>query len=301
MSSKRNISINEVGLRDGLQSLNTLIPTETKLAMIERLVGLGFKSIEIASFVNPKLVPTMADSEEVARKAVRAPDVHYRGFTPTLKSFELAVDTGIHHVGLAIAASETFNQKNVRCSVEQGLMQAQQISNAAKEKDVQFGACIATAVYCPYEGYISPDKVVKIAEKLLSMGCEAISLGETIGRARPEETYSLLKLLKDYLPLEKIGVHFHDTWGQGIANYAVCLEEGVNSFDTSFGGLGGCPFAPGAAGNVATEDMLYLLQNDKYETGLDLAKVAAVSREFCQENNLPYSSKVGNACLRQQK
>jgi len=294
----KKITINEVGLRDGLQSLGTPIPIENKLAMIERLIALGFDSIEIASFVNPKLMPTMADSAEVVRRAHRNGSVRYRGFTPNVRGFEIAADTGIDEVGVAIAASDTFNQKNIRCDGEEALGRAADIATLAKEQGIAFGGCIATAIYCPFEGYIEPERVVVIAEKLLAMGSEAIYLGETIGRARPEETYRLLKLLKDAIPVEKIGVHFHDTWGQGIANYSVCLEEGITSFDTSLGGLGGCPFAPGAAGNVATEDLLYLLDGGNYRSDLDLAEVSRINQAFCQENDLPYNTKAGNACLK---
>jgi len=294
----KKITINEVGLRDGLQSQRTPVPTQSKLAMIERLAGIGFETIEIASFVNPKLMPSMADSREITRRAYRNGKVRYRGFTPNVKGFDIAAEAGIDEVGVAIAASDTFNQKNIRCDAREALKQAADIAGRAKDKGIAFGGCIATAVYCPFEGYIKPERVITIAEQLLEMGCEAIYLGETIGRARPEETYRLLNSLRNYVPLDKVGAHFHDTWGQGIANYSVCLEAGITSFDTSLGGLGGCPFAPGAAGNVATEDLLYLLESEKYQCDLDLLAVSKINREFCQENALPYNTKAGNACLR---
>jgi hydroxymethylglutaryl-CoA lyase len=264
--------------------------------MIGHLVALGFTHLEIASFVSPKVIPAMADSEALVRQAIRVENVRYRAFVPNMKGFERAVSSGIHEVGVAIAASNTFNLKNIRCDIDQGIAAAALVAAAAKDRGIEFGACIATAVYCPYEGYIEPDRVVRLARRFVEMGCDSIYLGETIGRARPEETYRLLKILKEHVPVASLGAHFHDTWGQGIANYSVCLEEGISSFDTSLGGLGGCPFAPGAAGNVATEDLLYLLQSKRFECDLRLSEVAELNRKFCLQNELPYVTKAGNAC-----
>jgi len=297
VTTKTAIQINEVGLRDGLQSLNRPIPTDNKLLMVERLVALGFKSIEIASFVNPRLMPAMADSAELASRVPRVEGVRYRGFAPNLKGLEAAAKSGIHDIGVAIAASDSFNQKNIRATTEQALAVAGEVAAAAAEYGIGFNACVATVVYCPFEGYVAPEKVARLVDELQALGSQNIVLGETIGRARPEEIHQLLTTLKDSLPAENIVAHFHDTWGQGLANYRVCLEQGVTCFDTSLGGLGGCPFAPGAAGNVATEDLLHMLGSDTYDTGLDLPEVAAVAREFCQHNELPYTSRAGNACL----
>lgn len=295
MSFPERVIITESSSRDGLQSLGAFVPTEAKVGLIDDLASAGLTSFDAVSFVSPKWVPQMADGAEVLA-GVTATDVDLIGLVPNMRGLELAVEAGLTHVGVLTAASDAFNERNINATVDESMHRIRRILFDGPP-DLTYRAYVSTATHCPYEGSQDPDWVAYLAETLLEWGVETVYLGETIGKATVYDVERLLDEVLARVPVEKVGVHFHDTYGQAVANTVVALERGIDRMDSSAGGLGGCPYAPGAAGNVATEDLLWLLDGMGIEHGIDARRVAEVSYQFCERHNLTYNSKAGRALL----
>lgn len=267
----------EVGPRDGLQNEPVVVETAAKLAFIEGLVDAGLTRVEITAFVNPRWIPPLADQAEVARGVRQRPGVRYAALTPNVKGYEAAAAAGVHEVAIFLAATDAHNQKNINCSTEEALQRYREVATRARQDGRPFRGYVSCAMGCPYEGAVAPSRVVEVARKLHELGAYEVSLGDTIGVGNPRQTVDLVRALKSELPLEKLALHLHDTRGTALANIAAALDEGIASFDSSAGGLGGCPYAPGASGNVATEDLVYMLEGMGVRTGVDLEKLARAS------------------------
>ncbi len=267
------VNIVEVGPRDGLQNEPQLVATETKVALIERLVAAGCRSVEATSFVAPHWVPQMADNVEVMRLLKRTRGVNYPVLTPNLKGFEAALAAGAKEVAVFAAASESFSRKNINCTIAESLVRFEPLMAAAKKAEVNVRGYVSCALGCPYEGTIHPAAAASVAERLFAMGCYEISLGDTIGVGTPLGVQRLIAAVSRNIPLEKLAGHFHDTYGMAAVNVYAALELGVTTFDSSVAGLGGCPYAKGASGNVATEDLVWLMNGLGIETGIDLDKI----------------------------
>jgi hydroxymethylglutaryl-CoA lyase len=273
MKLPAHVRMVEVGPRDGLQNEPSQVPTEIKVGLIDRLSDAGLPAIEAASFVSPKWVPQMADGKEVMSAIRRKSGVRYPVLTPNLKGFEAARAAGCDEVAVFVAASETFSRKNINCSIADSLERARPVLAAAKADRVRVRGYISCVLGCPYEGEIEPERVREVAEALRAMGCYEISLGDTIGTGTPGKTRKLITTVAATVPVAEQAGHFHDTYGQALANIYAALELGVATFDSSVAGLGGCPYAKGATGNVATEDVLYLLDGLGIETGVDMTRL----------------------------
>lgn len=290
----------EVGPRDGLQNEPSDVPTPVKVGLIDRLSDAGCGTIEAASFVSPKWVPQMADGREVVAKIRRAPGVKYAALTPNLRGLEAAIEAGVDEVAVFAAASESFSRANINCSVEESLDRFKPLLEKAAGARLPVRGYVSCVLGCPYEGHVSPDDVAKVTHSLLDMGCYSVSLGDTIGVGTAGSTLALLQSLAlEGVPMEKLAAHFHDTYGQALSNILVALEEGVTVFDTSVSGLGGCPYAPGASGNVATEDVVYMLRGMGVETGVDLDLLLEASLYISEQLIRPPQSKVARAMLAQ--
>lgn len=270
MSLPSTVRLVEVGPRDGLQNERQPIATATKVELIARLGQAGLKAIEATAFVSPKWVPQMADSAAVMGALERLPGVAYPVLTPNLKGFEAAVAAGAREVAVFGAASESFSQKNINCSVTESLKRFEPLLAVAEQADVRVRGYVSCVLGCPYEGAIQPEAVAAVAGALFDMGCYEISLGDTIGVGTPEAAKRLIETVSARVPLERLAGHYHDTYGMAIANIYASLQCGVTVFDASVAGLGGCPYAQGASGNVATEDVVYLLNGLGVATGVDL-------------------------------
>jgi hydroxymethylglutaryl-CoA lyase len=270
---KKRIKIVEVGPRDGLQNEEQPIDIATKVGLIERLVAAGVTHIEAASFVSPKWVPQMAGSAEVMQGVPRAPGVHYSALTPNLKGLEAAMAAGCEEVAVFGAASESFSQRNINCSIRESLERFRSVIEVAQANRLRVRGYVSCVLGCPYEGAIAPQKVAEVALMLSEMGCYEISLGDTIGRGHPNSTRLMLEACLQKIPATQLAGHYHDTYGMALANIVASLDLGLRTFDSSVSGLGGCPYAVGASGNVATEDVVYLLQSLDHETGIDLPKL----------------------------
>lgn len=289
------VTVTESSSRDGLQSLGAFVPTEAKAGLIDDLAATGLESFDAVSFVSPKWVPQMADGAEVI-KAVATESIRLIGLVPNMRGLENAVDAGVTDIGVLTAASDTFSQRNINATVDEAMHRIRRIVLDGPES-LTYRAYISTATHCPYEGEQDPDWVAHLAETLIGWGVEEVFLGETIGMATPAHVERLLDHVLAEVPVETIGVHFHDTYGQAVANTVVALEHGIDKMDASAGGLGGCPYAPGASGNVATEDLLWLLDGLGIEHGVDNRTVAEVAQRFCSEQNLTYNSRAGRAII----
>jgi len=265
------VEIFEVGPRDGLQNEKRQIPTEEKIALVDCLSGAGFSRIEVASFVSPKWVPQMADSADVLAGITRAPGVSYAALTPNLRGFEAALAARADEVAIFGSASEGFSRANINATIAESLERFAPVMEAAAEAGVPVRGYVSCVTDCPYDGKVAPGQVAWVAEKLLGMGCYEISLGDTIGQGTPESIGAMLDAVCDVVPAERLAGHYHDTAGRALENIEASLARGVRVFDAAVGGLGGCPYAPGAAGNVATEAVHDRLRALGYETGLDLA------------------------------
>ena len=270
----RRVRVQEVGPRDGLQNEPRTVPVGIKVDLIERLAAAGLPAVESGAFVSPKWVPQMADSEEVFRRIERREGVTYPALAPNMKGFERAVAVGVTEVGVFAAASETFSQRNTNCTIEESLERFRPVCAAAREAGVKVQGYVSTVLGCPYEGEIDPGTVADLCGRLYGIGCYRISLGDTIGVGTPAKAAALVDRVAEAVPLDALGIHLHDTYGQALANTLACLERGVRTVDSSVSGLGGCPYAPGAAGNLATEDLVYMLDGLGMETGVDLDVVA---------------------------
>lgn len=266
------VKIVEVGPRDGLQNEAQAIPTATKLELIARLVAAGCQTIEATAFVSPKWVPQMADHEVVLR-ALKQDRVAFPILTPNLKGFEAALTAGAREVAVFAAASETFSQKNINCSISESLARFAPLMEAAGQAGVKVRGYVSCALGCPYEGEIAPQEVARVAHELADMGCYEISLGDTVGVGVPNRVRGLIACVAEKIPVKKLAGHFHDTFGMGVANAWAAYEAGVRVFDASVAGLGGCPYAKGASGNVATEDLVWMFERSGVETGIDLQKL----------------------------
>lgn len=288
------VSLFEVGPRDGLQN-ETSVSTQAKIALIEALADAGVKRIEAASFVSPKWVPQMADSGEVLRGISRRAGVCYSALTPNLKGLELALDAGADEVAVFAAASEGFSQKNINCSIEESIARFEPLLSRAKEQGIRVRGYVSCVLGCPYDGEIAPAEVARVADILHQLGCYEISLGDTIGVGTPLKARKMLETVAERVPVERLALHFHDTYGQALANILACLETGVSVIDTSVAGLGGCPYAKGASGNLASEDLVYMLHGMGIDTGIDLNKLAQAGRQISQQLGRQTSSKVARA------
>ncbi len=295
MNYPKQVKIVEVGPRDGLQNEKQLIALQDKLDLISGLGEAGLKVIESGSFVSPKWVPQMADSADVFAKLERKNGVTYTALTPNLKGFELAMASKVDEVAVFGAASESFSQKNINCSINESLQRFEPLLANAVEQNIRVRGYLSCVLGCPFEGEISAEKVAEVAKKLLEMGCYEISLGDTIGTGTPFKTQRMLEAVLQHVPIAKVAVHFHDTYGQALANILVALQLGVSVIDSAVSGLGGCPYAKGASGNVATEDVVYMLNGMGIETGVDLDKLSAAGRKIMSALDRTSLSKVANA------
>ena len=291
----KRVQITESSSRDGLQSLGAVIPTQSKARLIDDLAASGLSTFDAVSFVSPKAVPQMADGADVVA-GVTAADVDLYGLAPNMKGLESAVAAGLTHIGLLTAASDTFNLRNINATVDESMHRIRRILLEGPE-DVTYRAYISTATHCPFEGEQDPGWVAHLAETLLEWGADAVFLGETIGKATPAHIEALLDQVMERAEPNQVGIHLHDTYGQAVANTRTALEYDIQMMDSSAGGLGGCPYAPGATGNVATEDLIWLLDGLGIDHGVDLGTVARVAAKFCSDHNLAYNSKAGRAYL----
>jgi isopropylmalate/homocitrate/citramalate synthase len=295
MELPKRVRIVEVGPRDGLQNEPKSVPTAVKVELIERLAEAGLPAVEATAFVSPKWVPQMADHSEVLKALRRKPGVSYPVLVPNMKGFEAAVAAGAEEIAVFGAASETFSRKNINASIAESLERFAPVAEAARAKGIRVRGYISCVVGCPYEGAVKPDAVAEVAKRLDAMGCYEISLGDTIGVGTPGKVKRMLETVARAVPVERLAVHLHDTYGQALANLYAALELGVATADSSVAGLGGCPYAKGASGNVATEDVVYLLDGLGVETGVDLAKVYDAGRFICDALGREPASKVAKA------
>ncbi len=289
------VRIVEVGPRDGLQNERAQVPARVKIELIERLAEAGLPAVEATAFVSPKWIPQMADHAEVLAGIRRRPGVSYPVLTPNLKGFEAALAAGATEVAIFGAASEAFSRKNINCSIAESLARFRPVAQAARAAGVKLRGYVSCVLGCPYEGEVRPAQVAAVAGALYDMGCYEISLGDTIGVGTPRRTRAMLEAVSTRVPRERLAGHYHDTYGQALANMYASLEAGVATFDASVAGLGGCPYAAGASGNVATEDVLYMLNGLGIETGVDLARVAEIGRWICGVLGRESTSKAGKA------
>lgn len=300
MTTAANVRIVEVGPRDGLQNENKIVPTEIKIEFIHHLVRSGLQTIEATSFVSPKWVPQMADHSEVMRSLPRDTSVSFPVLVPNMIGFEAAIASGAREIALFAAASETFSQRNINCSIAESLERFKPIFAAARASSIRVRGYVSCALGCPFEGPIDPARVVDVASALFQSGCYEISLGDTIGVGTPTKAASLFRAASKSIPLHCLAGHFHDTYGQALANVLASLDEGVAVFDAAVSGLGGCPYAPGAAGNLATEDLVYMLNGMELNTGVDLELLLDAGVFICSRLQRETQSKVARARRRLQ-
>ena len=273
-----HVKVVEVGPRDGLQNVKETIPTESKIAYIKKLVEAGCRYIEVTSFVNPKWIPQLADSKAVYSQLPKQDGVHYIALVPNLKGMETALEVGVQEIAVFTSASETFSQKNTNASVTESLNRCREVAEIARRHNIPFRGYISTAFGCPFEGSVSPGKVVEIADELFDMGVYEVSIGDTIGLAVPSDIERLHNEILGWFSLDQIALHMHDTRQTALANILRGLDLGFTAFDASSGGLGGCPYAPGASGNLATENLVYMLNKMGIATNIDLKELGEATR-----------------------
>jgi hydroxymethylglutaryl-CoA lyase len=291
------VRIVEVGPRDGLQNEAVAVSVETKLELVERLVGAGLKTIEAAAFVSPKWVPQMADSGELMRRLPPRPGVTYTALTPNMKGFEAALAAGCREIAVFAAASEAFSQKNINCSIAESIERFRPVVAAAAAQNIRVRGYISCVLGCPYSGPVAPKAVASVAAMLDDLGCYEISLGDTIGAGTPGATLAMIEACAARIPVARLAGHFHDTFGMAAANVYASLQAGVTVFDASVGGLGGCPYSPGASGNVATEDVVYLLDGLGIATGISLDRLVDTAAWICAQLGRAPGSRVARAVL----
>lgn len=289
------VRIVEVGPRDGLQNEQGQVRAKDKVALVDALVAAGLKHVEVGSFVSPRWVPQMADSAAVFATIERAPGVTYAALTPNLQGFEAAIAAGASEVAVFAAASESFSQRNINCSIAQSLQRFEPVLAAAVAHGIKVRGYVSCVLGCPYEGDIAPERVRDVADAMLQMGCYELSLGDTLGIGTPGAARRLIDTVAQRVPRGQLAGHFHDTYGQAVANIYACLLEGVQVFDSSVAGLGGCPYAPGASGNVATEDVLYLMHGLGISTGVDLDRVVQAGQAIMLALGRQSASRVARA------
>ncbi|MDZ7928289.1 MAG: hydroxymethylglutaryl-CoA lyase [Agrobacterium sp.] len=297
MAWPQTVRIVEVGARDGLQNERAEVSTAVKIELIERLAAAGLAAVEAGAFVSPRKVPQMAGSKEVFQGLKRRPGTAYPALVPNLKGFEAAVEAGVTEIAVFVSASEGFSQHNIACSRAESLERLRDLAQAAADGNIRMRGYVSCIAGCPYDGAVAPGDVAAMAEALVALGCYEISLGDTIGVGTAGQIGKLIDHLSTRIPREKLAMHFHDTYGQGVANVLASLEEGIAVFDSSVAGLGGCPFAPGASGNVATEDVVYLLQGLGIETGIDLMAVARTGDWISRHLGRTNAARAGKALL----
>ncbi|MGO8916911.1 MAG: hydroxymethylglutaryl-CoA lyase [Stellaceae bacterium] len=295
MQVPKQVRMVEVGPRDGLQNEAQIVPAATKIALIEQLADAGLGVVEAGSFVSPKWIPQMADTAEVLARLRRKPGVSYPVLVPNMKGFAAALAAGVEEIAIFAAASESFSQRNINCSIAESLARFAPVAEAARRHGLRLRGYISCVVDCPYDGPIAPVAVADVAAKLLAMGCYEVSLGDTIGTGTPGRIQAMIDRVAEAVPRERLAVHFHDTYGQALANILASLEHGIAVIDSSVAGLGGCPYAKGASGNVASEDVLYLLSGLGIRTGVELARLAAAGRFISQALGREPASKVARA------
>jgi len=292
-----SVRIVEMGPRDGLQNEKQQVPLATKLELIDRLAAAGLREIEATSFVSPKWVPQMGDHDALMRALARRPGVRYPVLTPNLQGFQAAMDAGADYVAVFAAASEAFSKKNINCSIAESIERFLPVMAAARERGVSVRGYVSCVIGCPYEGPVAPDKVAEVAERLADIGCREVSLGDTIGVGTPASVQRMLEAVAARVPLDRLAGHYHDTYGMAVANLYASYAMGLRAFDASVGGLGGCPYAKGATGNVATEDVLFMLNGLGIETGIDIDRLVDAGAFISKVLGRPPVSRAGKALL----
>jgi len=285
----------EVGPRDGLQNEATLVPTEVKVELIERLADAGLPAVEATSFVSPKWVPQMADAAEVMARIRRKPGVSYPVLVPNLKGLEAAIAARAEEVAVFGAATESFSRRNINCGIDESLDRFAPVCEQALASGLRVRGYVSVVLGCPYEGAVAPEAVAHVSKRLYAMGCYEVSLGDTTGMGTPARTQQMIEAVAKHVPVAKLAGHYHDTFGQALANILASMDLGVATFDCSVAGLGGCPYSPGATGNVATEDVLYLLDGLGVHTGVDMTKLAEAGRFICEAIGRQNASRAGRA------
>jgi hydroxymethylglutaryl-CoA lyase len=297
MKLPSHVKIVDVGPRDGLQNHPETVPLAIKIELVERLADAGLPVVEAGAFVSPKWVPQMADTAELMARIERRPGVSYPVLVPNLKGYEAAKAAGATEIAIFGAASEQFSQKNINCSIAESLERFRPVCEAALADGIRVRGYISCVLGCPYEGEVAPEAVARVARALDAMGCYEISLGDTIGTGTPAKAQAMIDAVCADIPVARLGAHFHDTYGQALANLLAVMQQGVAVIDTAVAGLGGCPYARGASGNVATEDVVYMLNGLGIDTGIDLEKLLAASRFISNAIGRPPASKVALARL----
>lgn len=277
------VRIVEVGPRDGLQNEAKTVPTEKKAEFIKLLVAAGLKEIEVASFVHPKWIPQLADAQELIKQLEPAPGARYSALVPNMKGLERAIESGIRRIAVFTAASETFNRKNINMGIQESMDVFKPVVAQALKEGISVRGYVSTCFVCPYEGAVDKAKVAEVTRALFDLGVDEVSIGDTIGAASPKDVEATVDLLLRQFPVDKLAMHFHDTYGMAVANVYQSLQMGITTFDSSAGGLGGCPYAPGASGNAATEDLVYLFDKLGIETGVSLKLLRRASQMIAQE------------------
>jgi hydroxymethylglutaryl-CoA lyase len=295
-----SVKIVEVGPRDGLQNEKVTVPAEAKVAFITALGDAGLRTIEAGAFVSPKWVPQMADTAEVYRNIPKDPGVEYPVLVPNKKGLERALDAGVTSIAIFTAASETFNKRNINMSIDESFVNYTPVAARARAEGLRVRGYVSTAFGCPYEGEVAPEKVLEVSARLLDLGCYEVSVGDTIGVGTPMQVQGVVGMLLQVIPATRLAMHFHDTRGTALANTLAALEMGIATFDASAGGLGGCPYAPGASGNLATEDLVYMLDGMAIESGVDLNRLVAASSIIAPYLDHPLPGRYLQACTKGQ-
>jgi hydroxymethylglutaryl-CoA lyase len=293
-----HVHIVEVGPRDGLQNEKVTIPTEAKIDYITALADAGLTTIEAGAFVSPKWVPQMADTAEVYRNIPKDPGVDYPVLVPNMRGLDRAIEAGVKSIAIFTAASETFNQRNINMTIDESFINYAPVAARARAEGMRVRGYVSTAFGCPYEGDVAPEKVLEVSARLLDLGCYEVSVGDTIGVGTPVQVQGVVGILMQVIPASKLAMHFHDTRGTALANTLAALEMGIPTFDASSGGLGGCPYAPGASGNMATEDLVYMLEKMGIDTGVDLNLLVAASQIIAPYLDHPLPGRYLQSCMK---
>ncbi len=294
-TSVKAVKIVEVSARDGLQNEQQAIDVSIKRQLIDKLTDAGLKHIEVTGFVSPKWVPQLADSSLLCQQLVRKPGVNYSALVPNIKGMESAIAVNMPEVAVFTAASESFNQKNINCSIDESIQRFVPVMQMAKDHDIKVRGYVSCVLGCPYEGQINIQKVAEVTERLFQLGCYEVSLGDTIGIGTPDHAQAMFETCLKIADVDKLALHFHNTYGQALANIYACLQRGAHIIDASVAGLGGCPYAKGASGNVSTEDVVYMLNGLGISTGIDLDSLVATGQWISQQLVKANESQVGKA------
>ena len=301
MQLPKRVKLVDVGPRDGLQNEPGTVPTEIKIGLVDRLSDAGLPAVEATSFVSPKWVPQMADAAQVMAGIRRKPGVSYPVLVPNMKGLEGAMAAGVQEIAVFGAATEAFSQRNTNCSIAESFERFATVCRTALDNGLKVRGYISVVLVCPFEGEVAPEAVAAVAQRLIDMGCYEISLGDTVGAGTPGNTQRMIEAVARHIPVEKLGGHYHDTYGQALANILASLEMGVAAFDSSVAGLGGCPYSPGATGNVASEDVLYMLDGLGIETGVSLPKLVEAGEYISDFLGRPTGSRAGRALVAKRK